>query len=568
MISDTIQQQKSFRSSVLAGFAVFVLAMAFFVIRVLIDKRVRNRDMFDDYFHGGEWFLANINRLAEVPFQTITIHGGKDLWPAMVLHWLYGFPDYITVSVSVYEVLIPIVAGLTILGMAWYVAPQGRAVLFLVPFAVCAGTMIDHRDNGILIFIAALVVFLSGRARPTHLAMILFAAAIVFSATYSMNRGAITLVVAAAVIAWLAVQDRRYVLVAVYSAAIWFGLGLVLPLLGPLHVLENILFLVDTADVEPAPFVLWRQAYLLGAFAIVLALNLIQFLAGPRSLQAQGRIIALMLLAAGFFKIGANPVDWPYFGTAILFLMLGLIHWWGWFSENGAKKRMIEILLLGVLVLGAIAMAITEPVTTAWQTVAWYGFTVGQIGLLALAVGAFGGARYALGTVQGWVRPAAETVATLALVLLVMRVLIGFQSHIESGRLAGYFSSDHFVDMATPKPDIVWVREHLERTGAACIYDMTASGMLNAHANLPTCTRIGYIFYADATYEDELIADLVRSDPPMVVYTSTYAWNEFFGVTMLERFSSLAALVRETYPVERCFDTYCLRFKSDETAGL
>ncbi len=516
------------------GYAIFAVTFVFLVIRVLVDKRVREYDALDDYFHAGEWFTANVNRLADVPFDTFTIHGGKDLLPAMVLEWIYGYPTYIGAMIPTIKVFTPIIGGLVLLILLFRFAPQPKAALFLAPFAVFAGAYVDHRDLAIFVFMLAFFALLSGPLRPRQWSLLLFSAAVVFSIIYSMNRGAITIGVTVPAVLWLSLREPRYLLVFVYVGAMWVLTGLLQPQFAPVHVIENILFLVGTTHIHVADTAIEtdaviRKIYLAVAYVLMLALSGLRFLSGDRGVQNQTRLLVLGILAAGFYEIGSNRIAWPYFGTGGLFVPIALAHWWHWFQEQGGKATRLEGAILITLAAMAIVMNAMLSGIKEWTWFPWLGFVLAHVALIAAAIGSFDLASLRSRAWVAWLRFAATCGVALVVLAFLLRILTGFQSHVESGRLAAYMSWENFDAMGTPNADVVWVRDQLFDAGATCILDMTNSGMLNAHSRLPTCSRISYFFYADSTYEDELIAALEDADQPVIVYSSTYGGRISLG---------------------------------------
>lgn len=104
-----------------------------------------------------------------------------------------------------------------------------------------------------------------------------------------------------------------------------------------------------------------------------------------------------------------------------------------------------------------------------------------------------------------------------------------------------------------------WAAKVIRDSKSQCILDMTNSGMINAGAGLPTCTKYAYPVYATKQYED-IMVKLVRDARPAAIVYSTDHWQyQIDGKDMRSRFPNLDQFLRQAYPQEECRENYCIR---------
>jgi hypothetical protein len=49
----------------------------------------------------------------------------------------------------------------------------------------------------------------------------------------------------------------------------------------------------------------------------------------------------------------------------------------------------------------------------------------------------------------------------------------------------------------------LWITEKLNKLGASCIFDLSATGVINPYAKLPVCTKFIYPIYSSPKYESK-----------------------------------------------------------------
>ena len=123
----------------------------------------------------------------------------------------------------------------------------------------------------------------------------------------------------------------------------------------------------------------------------------------------------------------------------------------------------------------------------------------------------------------------------------------------------------HITNLPTAEnavtPGVHWSAKIISESGAECVFDLVNTGLINAVANLPACSQFTYPVYAGPQHENRLTADLIRADPPVIVYRSNFWSYAIDGRNMAERFPTLDAEIMKLYPREVCKHDYCLRFQ-------
>jgi hypothetical protein len=107
---------------------------------------------------------------------------------------------------------------------------------------------------------------------------------------------------------------------------------------------------------------------------------------------------------------------------------------------------------------------------------------------------------------------------------------------------------------------INWVSAEIQKTSSHCVFDLSNNGVINGVTSLPACTKYTYPIYAIKRYQVDMIQELVRSNPPVVVFSSTHWAFSIDGKSMHDRLPELKNYLLKAYPYESCNFGYCLRF--------
>ena len=85
---------------------------------------------------------------------------------------------------------------------------------------------------------------------------------------------------------------------------------------------------------------------------------------------------------------------------------------------------------------------------------------------------------------------------------------------------------------------------------------------------LPSCTKYIYPVYASQRYELDMIQQLQKRNPPVVVYSSTHWAFQIDGRSMHDRFPELKKYLLKTYQYEKCDFGYCLRYLNQQPTEM
>ena len=566
-LAERVRQTLPRRGLAIAGLAI---AITVFLMRFLFLQDKPPAEVFVDYFHTGEWFLAEINTRAGVAFDTLTIHGGKDILPAMAARLIFGDELYVGAMPLVYQFGITLPAALLLIYTMWRMAPSAQMAMFLIPVAAWLSVAVNYRDAGIILLLAAYFGLLARADRPTVLRLALFSAAATFSILYSMNRGAVTIVSVTAITVWLGYADRRYLTIIPMVGAMWIAAGLWHPLFTPSHVIKNILFLVETSHIHrfhvgefEEPWLhTWTKAFLLVTGLAALGLNIVRYRAGPRNRRDVASLILLACLMAGYFELSTDRrFEWYFpFGTLMLFPTLA--HWWSLKARQETPVTRTEAFLFAIVIVAAFG---TLRVIFLFDTWFWYEWTVLTCGLLVFAVMGILDVRERSVTL----RAGALALAGFGMLVILTPTVNAFSNALRNGKIAEVLDPAGIVEVSTnPDEHLTWVVDAIKDADPACLFDASNSGLINAYTQLPTCTRFSMLFYAIDRHEDEMIAALKKADPPIIVYWSAHWWTTQDMFPISDRFERLDQVMTELYPVEVCSEIFCVRYKSHAQIGL
>ena len=85
--------------------------------------------------------------------------------------------------------------------------------------------------------------------------------------------------------------------------------------------------------------------------------------------------------------------------------------------------------------------------------------------------------------------------------------------------------------------------------------------MINAVADLPSCTPYGYVVWVPSERQNELIELVQEADPWAVVWSSEQWMYAIDDRPMTERYPILTAWIEQAYPVRECNLGYCVASK-------
>jgi hypothetical protein len=89
--------------------------------------------------------------------------------------------------------------------------------------------------------------------------------------------------------------------------------------------------------------------------------------------------------------------------------------------------------------------------------------------------------------------------------------------------------------------------------GQRCTYAFSNDGLFYTVAQAPPCARFAYPVYVAPGYQNEIIADLNRNRPPIVLARSGAEWNSIDGIGLEQRTPVLAEWIIAHYPYRMTF---------------
>jgi len=507
----------------------------------------------DDAFHNGEFLAAAMAILHQAPFEgdPFTIHGAADILPALAAALFVPAPDdLIAHTLVLYPVLSLLSILLTLFAALQIVRRLGGDHLLLIPFLALVPFAVGWRDLFFALSLSLFAGLVPGRdSRGGGVAaQMLFGVVIALGTYWSFNRGAAALLAFGPVTLWLALQDRRF-LVSVATALVSFvAIGAVLPGIGVVGYVENFAMLLETSSQWTYPPSRFGQAWTAALSAAFAASAAAAFIALRQRGPDRGRIaltMALVIAGAIYLKIGLGRIDRVHIVMAAwlpLLIMSVSLRWGPVPLPQGWAKRCA---IMAAILVAAMAIFLA----------ARYSYAVHAMVLATFMIllGAFLPPRGRFGVGVG--------MAVLFVAFAASAPAVGMYK-IVRGDVAWPLSLDALpANDGAVTEEVLWTAQRIDQSGADCVFDLTNTGLVNAVAGLPSCSRFTYPVYADTDFEDDLISDLRAADPPMIVYRSDHWSYAIDGHPMNERFPKLDAEIQRVYPRQECHSGVCLRYQ-------
>lgn len=505
-----------------------------------------------DPFHNGEFVAAAMAVLHNAPFKgdPFTMHGAADIFPALAANLFGSGPEHlIAYTLVIYPFLALLSVILTMLAALQIAVRLGGNQLLIVPFLVLVPFAVGWRD---LFFVLSLSIFTElvcrkEDQRGSVAIQIIFGVVIAAGTYWSFNRGVAALLAFGPVTLWLTLQDHRF-LISISTALVSFVfIGSSLPGISVVGYAENLLMLFETSsqwEYLPSLSGYAKSAALLTGVVASSAAALVALRKRGSERHRIALTFALLTSSAVYAKIGLGRIDSYHIIMAAwlpLLITSVSLRWDPTPLPQGWARRPI---LLSLTVLAS-----TTLFYFAHDKHAVLMLLATFLIILGASISAKG--RFGVGT----------ALAVLVVSSAASAPLVGLNNFVR-----GDF--DWLVSLnALPSNDIavtrevLWTAESIDKSGAACVFDLANTGLVNAVAGLPSCSRFTYPVYADADFENRLISDLIAADPPVIVYRSDYWSYSIDGRPMSERFPAVNALVQQLYPREDCNLGVCLRYK-------
>jgi hypothetical protein len=256
--------------------------------------------------------------------------------------------------------------------------------------------------------------------------------------------------------------------------------------------------------------------------------------------------IFLTTLALVFFKIGTNRADLGHLLSA-LWPSLLMVAWWNGIAREGDGNPWPRRILLALMIVYAPFALVTLKSNSLAAAITFSASVAAGIVLL----GKSGDGRFA-------------RFGRLSPLVLAVPLALATGSAVKGAWSGDYAWLSYLAAPPTNEAVVTegvrWVGQRMRDHSAVCVFDLSNNGVINGLTGLPTCTRFSYPVYADARFQDEIIADLQRSKPSPIVYSSTSWSYAIDGKPMNRRLPELDLFIRSHYGEEECAFGYCLRY--------
>ena len=490
-----------------------------------------------DPFHKGEYF-ASLTTLTSTltDFSPLTIHGALDFVPGWLALKLYG-PNSYFIGTELFYALANLFASIFLYALVFILAPNGckmRLVVLLLS-AMLIPFMVGYRDVFLLL---GLLLFLLCQLARTKGARYLFEVGLGITLSinmfWSFDRGVAGTFSLGLACLLIAIRNRQYVLsIAVFllSTVVIASASSVTSIGG---YADNLQFLFATASQWSYG---WRADTIRLASLVLLLNGIVIFMAingMPKPWHLTVRpmtILALSMLAAMIAKASINRADLTH-------VVMGL--WMPMVLALYARQEMLSSVNWRWLRLQTIVYTMIVAMNS------WY---------------------ILIPTIDVLYRPAISVYKETTLhqgsdklKALYWGILNAYPIHkaeILFQRLKNPVDNTKLVDA-----NVIWVASQLSKSNAKCVFDLSNHGVINGITWLPACTKFTYPVYANRQYEQEILAGLQISNPPIVIYSSAHWSYTIDGKSMRKRFPDIDAYLIAHYPFEQCHAGYCLRYKS------
>lgn len=530
---------------------VIVFFCSVVIIALIVGKGLGPEMLLLDRFHEGELFANAMEYIGNGSTEQrgLPIHGLLDILPSLLTANIWGLEHNFIPTYALLKTLDFGSALLMVLVAARFASQMAhRRPWLLVALSLISPFVVGNRDFFLLLSLLQLVLIIQSSTDQRRLAaLLLFGITAALAVFYSYDRGiagTASLGLATLYLAWF---DRRFV----YAIGAFVGTVFVLHLSSDLFsifwYLRNIQYLMASSPE-------WRYAWtydtvLYVSFAVSLNAMALFLLWSDRAAAFKNPstmtlFILLTLLSFFMLKIGTNRADISHIFMAswvpCLIVML--------------QGKKIQFSLRDLRVLGMVAFIFMVIILAFLLGLRSNYSAFLLVFPLFLVAGMFDF------QAQRWVQ-------IIAVAALIFTQITYGTIYVQKTVFKGEYSWVTKVlsppsNVEASPPSVIWAAEKILDSGALCLFDMSNSGLINGLTLLPSCSRFSYPIYAAPRYEDVLITDLDKADPPLIIYSSDYWSYTIDGRSMRVRYRKLDAYLREVFPIETCKGDYCIREKS------
>lgn len=504
-----------------------------------------------DSFHFGEFFAATQVILSGSSLHPYVLHGASDIFPSLILSAFFPPDKAIFASVLLYQ-LFGFLSSSAFVLLLLNLTKHSEARLPLVLLGAFVSVYaLNYRD---LFFVLSLCIYIHIRQQhdlrsfSSQLLALSLGLALCLNLYWSFNRGIVALVAFGPILFWESLFRRtsRFALLVFVSSSVIVGFWLYR--YSYIDYISNIKLLLSTSDQWSYPL---NKSTLLIAFATVVTVS--------------SSVLAGLLLVPSFPLRRISDFTYVFLFIILSLLMLRL-------SLNRiALINSYYAIWIPLLLIAWQSQSLRVFDDTLRRTLSTFGFYLSGFALAAsvlcrsypLALSAiflvyvhgFWGA--------GLLRR--NYLRFLIALLLVPPLLVGsYQTAKISlnlirdpyliGSATGFSGLSRFVHS-----DELEVASYLSKVSSSCIFDFTNSGLIHFASGRGMCSQMTYPVYANLNYQDQMAAELSLKKPSHVIYSTSKWFYSIDGKSMPERFPKLDQLIKERYPSENCFASYCIR---------
>lgn len=530
---------------------LIISILSFLIIWLVVGKGLGPELLLKDRFHEGELFANAMEYIGNGSTEQrgLPIHGLLDILPSILTSIVWG-NDHHFIPTYAFLKFLDFISALLLVLIASRLTSRSahRLSWLLVPFSFIAPFLVGSRDLMLLLSLFQFIYLIQGPTKNRSvIVLLLFGSICAIALFYCYDRGIASTVALGISSLYLAWFERRVF----YAIISFFGTVLLLLSISDLFAIDwylrNIEYLVASSpewryDWTIVTIVFTTYAVLLNSLSLFMLWS-----NRPTPFKrndAIALIIALTALSFFMLKIGINRADSNHIFMASWVPCLILMFLGKRFYFDLRDASVIGILILVVLL---VTMAVFLGFWSATSSL-----ILVIIPLILIFVLFDFKANRSFHTL-------AVAVLTLACITLASGYILKAVAKRQYAWIMHVWSPP--LNEQVSEPSVRWVTNELLESGAQCVFDMSNNGLINGLSLLPSCSRFTYPIYAAPQYEDILINDLARANPPAIIYSSDYWSYKIDGFSMKDRYENLDIVLRRTFPVKICSADYCIRKK-------
>ncbi len=515
----------------------FVLLVGIILGEFTSNFRILGKGLSDS-FHFGEYFVSEINSLTKYSENNyIMIHGLVDVFPAKIAKIVFGSEHYFFPTWAVYQ-LLNLLAALCFASLVIKLIPRIQSVYRIVfLLGIFAAGTVGYRDLFLILCLFLIIKLRIELGNPRYLALTysFLGAATLISMYWTWNRGILAL--ASSLLFILGSTEilsnlKKYILGLLIAQ---FALQLTFPLFTPASYVQNFFILSSTSKEWMLPLSqAWPMFIEISVITIfVLKKILDAFNMKSRMHRGQLQLLIPLVMVVGSIQWVVGRADNSHLISFywVFFFSLAYIG----FFENEKKIESQFLFLMSSLI------AFTHILREEWTFSVWI--------LSLLSIFAF---------------LIASELKKLNLLLMCVATVLTSTIVVKSSN-SSYAWTDYVIKIPENSelvsPGVAWSSREVMKSETRCILDMTNSGLINGLTQKPSCTKFGYLVYANSRYEDELVHHIKEEFPQVIVWSAEYWSFSIDGITTHDRFPKLTQVLNDNYGHPVCRQGYCLRKK-------